>query len=185
MVGQLTFSIQTLAMMVEKGKFLSQSVHNSKRVHEVSASSSQHFKEVKAVMMLQKGKKVDNKVEMSMAKTTQVVYLDSEDSPQKEKEENNSQEYIPKAPFLQRLDKAKKGKTTGNIIEIFRQININIPLLDVFKQVSFYAKFLKDLYNKKRIVHVQKKTFLIENFTFVNMYMFIILILMITNFKCS
>lgn len=38
-------------MMVEKGKFLSQSVPNHKRMHEGSTSLSQPFEEVKAVMI--------------------------------------------------------------------------------------------------------------------------------------
>ena len=41
MVGQLTSSVQTLAMIIEKGKFPSQPVPNSKEVHEASISSPQ------------------------------------------------------------------------------------------------------------------------------------------------
>lgn len=35
-------------------------------------------------------------------------------------------------------------------IKIFRNMVINIPLLDVIKQISKYAKFPKDLYTHKR-----------------------------------
>ncbi|KAK9187629.1 hypothetical protein WN944_019027 [Citrus x changshan-huyou] len=84
-VGQLAFSVQTLAMTVEKGKFPSQPVPNPKGVHEASTSSPQQHGEVKAIMTLQKGKEVDNKVEMP------------------------------------RLAKGKKGKSTGEILEIFKQ----------------------------------------------------------------
>ena len=44
-------------------------------------------------------------------------------------------------------------------MEIFKQVSINIPLLGAIKQVLSYAKFLKDLCNKKRNLHVTKKTF--------------------------
>ena len=52
MVGQLASSVQTLAMAVEKDKFLSQPVPNSKGVHEASINSPQQHGEVKAVMTL-------------------------------------------------------------------------------------------------------------------------------------
>ena len=36
------------------------------------------------------------------------------------------------------------------IFEVFRKVAVNIPLLDVIKQVLKYAKFLKDLCTHKR-----------------------------------
>lgn len=50
-------------------------------------------------MTLQKGKKIDNKVEMLVKKTIQVEPLDSEDSSPKEKDERSPREYILKATF--------------------------------------------------------------------------------------
>ncbi|KAK9190504.1 hypothetical protein WN943_019110 [Citrus x changshan-huyou] len=85
-------------------------------------------------------------------------FLSQPDSPSKKKEETNPREYVPKASFPQRLAKGKKGKSTGEILEIFKQVSVNIPLLDAINQVSSYAKFLKDLCTKKRNIHVQKKT---------------------------
>ncbi|KAH9735065.1 hypothetical protein KPL71_017621 [Citrus sinensis] len=163
MVGQLASSVQTLAMTVEKGKFSSQPVPNPKGVHEASTSSPQQHGEVKAVMTLRKGKEVDNKVEMSVTKENQIVPVNAEDSSPEGKEETNPREYVPKAPFPQRLAKGKKGKSTGEILEIFKQVSVNIPLLNVIKQIPSYAKFLKDLCTKRRNMHVQKKAFLTEN----------------------
>ncbi|KAH9763009.1 hypothetical protein KPL70_001028 [Citrus sinensis] len=163
MVGQLASSVQTLAMTVEKGKFPSQPVPNPKGVHEASTSSPQQHGEVKAIMTLRKGKEIDNKVEMPVTKENQIVPVNVEDSPPEEREEANPREYVPKAPFPQRLAKGKKGKSTGEILEIFKQVSVNIPLLDAIKQVPSYAKFLKDLCTKKRNMHVQKKAFLTEN----------------------
>ena len=108
MVGQLASSVQTLAMTVEKGKFPSQPVPNPKGVHEASTSSPQQHGEVKAVMTLRKGKEVDNKVEMPVTKENQIVPVNVEDSPPEEKEETNPREYVPKAPFPQRLTKGNK-----------------------------------------------------------------------------
>ena len=43
-----------------------------------------------------------------------------------------------------------------------RQVKVNIPLLDMIKQVSTYTKFLKDLCTIKRGLNVNKKAFLTE-----------------------
>ncbi|KAH9705552.1 Endonuclease [Citrus sinensis] len=157
-------------MTVEKGKFPSQPVPNPKGVHEVSTNSPQQYGEVKAVMTLRKRKEVNNKVEMPVTKENQIVLVSVEDSPPEEKEETNPREYIPKAPFPHRLAKGKKGKFIGEILEIFKQVSVNIPLLDVIKQVSSYTKFLKDLCTKKRNIHVQKKAFLTENVSSILQY---------------
>ena len=96
-------------MTVEIGKFPSQPVPNPKGVREASTSSLQQHGEVKAVMTLRKGKEVDNKVEMPVTKENQIVLVNVEDSPPEEKEETNPREYVPKAPFPQRLAKGKNG----------------------------------------------------------------------------
>ena len=100
---------------------------------------------------------------MPVTKENQIVPVNVEDSSSEEKEETNPREYVPKAPFPQRLAKEKKGKSTGEILEIFKQVSVNIPLLDAIKQVSSYAKFLKYFCTKKRNIHVQKNAFLTEN----------------------
>ncbi|RVW91004.1 Retrovirus-related Pol polyprotein from transposon 17.6 [Vitis vinifera] len=46
--------------------------------------------------------------------------------------------------------------------EVLRQVKVNIPLLDMIKQVPTYAKFLKDLCTIKRGLNVNKKAFLTE-----------------------
>ncbi|RVW23115.1 Retrovirus-related Pol polyprotein from transposon opus [Vitis vinifera] len=47
-------------------------------------------------------------------------------------------------------------------LEVLRQVKVNIPLLDMIKQVPTYAKFLKDLCTVKRGLHVTKNAFLTE-----------------------
>lgn len=131
-VGACFFS-SILAMTVEKGKFPSQPVSNPKEVHEASTSLPQQHGEVKVVMTLRKRKEIDNKVEMSVTKTNQIVPVNVEDSLSEEKEETNPREYVPTTPFPQRLAKGKKRKSTGEILEIFKQVSVNIPLFDAIK----------------------------------------------------
>ncbi|RVW73099.1 Retrovirus-related Pol polyprotein from transposon 297 [Vitis vinifera] len=51
---------------------------------------------------------------------------------------------------------------SAEILEVLRQVKVNIPLLDMIKQVPTYAKFLKDLCTIKRGLTVNKKAFLTE-----------------------
>ncbi|RVW66454.1 hypothetical protein CK203_065184 [Vitis vinifera] len=65
-------------------------------------------------------------------------------------------------PFPQALHGKRRINNASEILEVLRQVKVNIPLLDMIKQVSTYAKFLKDLYIIKRGLNVSKKAFLIE-----------------------
>ncbi|KAK9181240.1 hypothetical protein WN944_024377 [Citrus x changshan-huyou] len=68
----------------------------------------------------------------------------------------------PVPPFLQALIKPKKSNRSPEIYEVFKQVKVNIVLLDVITQVLPYAEFLKDLCMVKRKHKVQKKAFLAE-----------------------
>ena len=59
----------------------------------------------------------------------------------------------------------KNPAQVEKIWEMFKQVKVNIPLLDAIDQVPAYAKFLKDLCTKKRSKHVPKKIYLAANIT--------------------
>ncbi|RVW84700.1 Retrovirus-related Pol polyprotein from transposon 17.6 [Vitis vinifera] len=65
-------------------------------------------------------------------------------------------------PFPQALHGKKGIRNASEILEVLRQVKVNIPLLDMIKQVPTYAKFLKDLCTIKRGLTVNKKAFLTE-----------------------
>ncbi|KAM1635051.1 hypothetical protein ACFXTN_011916 [Malus domestica] len=48
-------------------------------------------------------------------------------------------------PFPNRFKQTKKEEAEKDILETFRKVQVNIPLLDAIKQVPRYAKFLKEL----------------------------------------
>ncbi|CAN6725405.1 unnamed protein product [Malus baccata var. baccata] len=55
-------------------------------------------------------------------------------------------------PFPNRFKQTKKEEAEKDILETFRKVQVNIPLLDAIKQVPRYAKFLKELCTtRKRI----------------------------------
>jgi hypothetical protein len=66
----------------------------------------------------------------------------------------------PVLPFLHAMTKQRKANHNSEIFETFKQVRINIPLLDTIKHVPSYAKFLKDLCTVKRKLNVKKKAFL-------------------------
>src|SRR3954463_1991680 len=53
-------------------------------------------------------------------------------------------------PFPGRLRKQNEDKNYKKFLEMFRGLRINIPLADALEQMPKYAKYLKDIINKKR-----------------------------------
>jgi hypothetical protein len=60
------------------------------------------------------------------------------------------------------LKALKKNAQFAKILEVFKQVQINIPFLDTIQQVPSYAKFLKDLATVKRKNNVPKKAFMTD-----------------------
>ena len=63
-------------------------------------------------------------------------------------------------PFPQALRGKKRVSNPIEILEELRQVKVNIPLIDMIKQVPTYAKFLKDLCTVKKELNVNKTAFL-------------------------
>ena len=75
--------------------------------------------------------------------------------------EYSMKHYMP-PPFPQALRSKKKASQQAGILEVLRQVKVNMPLLDIIKQVPAYAKFLKDLCTIKKGLGIEKKAFLTE-----------------------
>ena len=70
---------------------------------------------------------------------------------------------VPSKPqFPNALNKPRKSNHSSEIYEIFKQVKVNIPLLDAIKQVPSYEQFLKDLCTVKRKLKVKKSAFMAE-----------------------
>ena len=65
-------------------------------------------------------------------------------------------------PFPQALRGKKKTSQQASILEVLRQVKVNIPFLDIIKQVPAYAKIFKDLCTIKKGLGIEKKAFLTE-----------------------
>jgi hypothetical protein len=76
--------------------------------------------------------------------------------------EDPPRSFVPKTPYSERLQVPKEGGKFEDILEVFRQIQINIPFLEAIQQIPSYAKFLMDLVTVKRKTNVPKKAFMTE-----------------------
>ena len=114
--------------------------------------------EVKAVVTLRSGRELKTAVP-ELVKSAPVVTEPLQEEPSVAKEEVKIQ--IP-PPFPQAIRKKKNHVNQTEMLEVLREVKVNIPLLDMIKQVPTYAKFLKDLCTVKRSLKVNKKVFLTE-----------------------
>ncbi|CAN6579359.1 unnamed protein product [Malus baccata var. baccata] len=66
-------------------------------------------------------------------------------------------------PFPSRFMQTKKEEAEKDILETFRKVQVNIPLLDAIKQVPRYAKFLKELCTTRKRMSTKKVVKVGEN----------------------
>ncbi|RVW72153.1 hypothetical protein CK203_061806 [Vitis vinifera] len=159
---------------------------NPKGIHEVEAQEgeSSQVREIKVVITLRSDKEVDlptskpehePESEAEKEKREEIKGKwkgnstkkeDHEATVNKEPEMTINQEDMMKKhmtpPFSQALHGKKGINNASENLEVLRQVKVNIPLLDMIKQVPTYAKFLNDLCTIKRGLNVSKKAFLTE-----------------------
>ena len=125
------------------------------------------MREVKAVITFRSGKEVDQPTskpkhdeesvaekekseEIKGKKKGKKIKKDDHDSSVDEEperiviKEDMMKKHMP-PPFFQALHGKKGTNNASENFEVLRQVKVNIPFLDMIKQVPTYAKFLKDL----------------------------------------
>ena len=93
--------------------------------------------EVKVVITLRNGKQVDQPVPKPAEETREEEEVEPTHIFIKEDSMKNS---MP-PPFPQALRGKKKASKQAGILEVLRQVKVNIPLLDMIKQVPTYPNF--------------------------------------------
>jgi hypothetical protein len=127
----------------DKGKLPSQAVNNPKACNSGNSSNQEH---VQAIVTLRSGKRVDNKVVNPEDDAEEEEQKEEEE--QREEEDDNQKEgdaesstvtpvvkeppraLVPKAPYLERLQAPRNRGKLKDILEVFKQVQINIPFLD-------------------------------------------------------
>ena len=175
-ITKLTSSIGNLQQ--EKGKLPSQPIQNPQGQNSVGSSGSSEgtFEHCKAVTTLQSSKVVDKtiptKEPLQESQSESVRDDEVSDKPYVPntndidgEPEKDKATHIPPAPYPHRLRAPKKVNNHSEIYELFKQVKLNIPLLDAIKQIPSYAKFLKDLCTVKRKLAMNKEAFITEQST--------------------
>ncbi|RVW87282.1 Retrovirus-related Pol polyprotein from transposon 17.6 [Vitis vinifera] len=154
-IDNIQYSISRLTNLntvIEKGKFPSQPSQNPKGVHEVETQDELRSKRP----LIKESKSQEEKSGKKSASKSSI-----EEEPRIVIKEDMMKKHMP-PPFPQALHGKKEIKNSSEILEVLRQVKVNIPLLDMIKQVPTYAKFLKDLCTVKRGLQVTKNAFLTE-----------------------
>ncbi|XP_070004700.1 uncharacterized protein [Nicotiana sylvestris] len=98
-------------------------------------------------VVVEQGQDEKGKAKVNEQDAEQVVPLVPQ-NPNREKPASSAQRVIP-APFPQILVKQKKEDQYKKLMEILRQIQLNIPLMDALREMPGYAKMMKDLMSRK------------------------------------
>ncbi|XP_070026244.1 uncharacterized protein [Nicotiana sylvestris] len=94
----------------------------------------------------EKGQDEKGKAKVKEQAAEQVVPLVPQ-NPNREKPASSVQRVIP-APFPQRLVKQRKEDQYKKFMDMLHQIQLNIPLMDVLKEMPGYAKMMKYLMSR-------------------------------------
>ena len=178
-IQNLTSSVQQMMQhMMSMQEESRKSNDNLVKLLAASLEKGNNVRDCNAVTILRSGKQYQNPEPLAQEPTQEEESQDGEDLTHEEAVPNGEEEEddvpiledipprknpIIAAPFPQRLAQPSKGKNNIEIGEIFRKVNINIPLLDAISQIPAYAKYLKDLCTIKRQLNVRKKAFSTEH----------------------
>ena len=121
--------------------------------------------EVKAVITLRSGKEVEQLVPKPAKGGTEENEVEPKENEAEPEKIVIKEDVVKKSTtphFPQALKIKKKAINQAEILEVLRQVKVNIPLLDMIKQVQTYAKILKDICTVKRGLNVDNKAFMNE-----------------------
>ncbi|KAG8655641.1 hypothetical protein MANES_04G051301v8, partial [Manihot esculenta] len=134
---------------------------NSETQGKLPAQTETNPRQNVSAITLRSGKELQN---ASYEQEKQVAQepIDLEASPAHSEEpvaqraDQKIRSHIP-PPFPKRFKRTQKEKEEKEILETFRKVEINIPLLDAVKQIPRYAKFLKELCTNRRKLAEREK----------------------------
>ena len=130
----------------EKGKLPSQPIQNPQGQNSVGISSPSEgtFEHCKAFTTLRSGKVIDKTIQpmepIQESQSEPVGDNEVSDKPHvprtnviEGEPDQDKLTHIPLAPYLHRLRVPRKVNNHSEIYELFKQVKLNIPLLDVIK----------------------------------------------------
>ena len=106
--------------------------------------------EFKAIITLRSGTEVEQPMPKPVEETKKGEELEPEHIFLKEE----SMKHCMPPPFTQALSSKKKASQQAGILEVLRQVKVNIPLLDIHQASPCLCKVSeRSLYNQERVGH--------------------------------
>ncbi|XP_047978644.1 uncharacterized protein LOC125220524 [Salvia hispanica] len=130
---QMSQISQAVGIQYQPGQFPSHTIVNPK-----------DCKDCKAICATIQPERVEKEVDEETAEDTVVK------EEEKQPEPPRLEPYTPKIPFPSRIKKKVVDEKFEKLLDIFRKVNVNIPLVEALQQMPMYAKFLKDVISKKK-----------------------------------
>ena len=160
-------------------KLPSQTIQNPQGQNSVRISSPNDvtFEHFKVVTTLRSGETIDKTIQPK--EFSKDLRRDFQNEPQRDEDvsdkphvsrtdvsdvepEKDKASHVPLAPYPHWLRAPKKLNNHSEIYQLFKQVKVNMPLLDAIKKIPSYAKFLKDLCTVERKLGVNKDAFMTE-----------------------
>ena len=153
-VGQLALSMPNQ----NKGTFPSDTQKNPKDCmavqlrseKEVGNNNKKERKEETDEEQKETGEEGEKSTPEKNTEAKKKIQTEQPEGSSEKKQKEKVPAYTPIVPFPQRLQKAKREEQLSKFLDIFKKIEINLPFLEVINQMPNYAKFLKEILNKKR-----------------------------------
>ncbi|KAK4399223.1 hypothetical protein Sango_1397800 [Sesamum angolense] len=139
--SQMSQLASSISKLESQGKMPSQTVINPKQnASAIVLRSGKELQENRDENSTKRGHAQQRKSEKEVE-----IQQDQDD----ETKEDNPKVLVTRPPFPERFAKSKKDEEAKEILETFRKVEVNIPLLDAIKQIPRYARFLKELCTSK------------------------------------
>ncbi|XP_042067440.1 uncharacterized protein LOC121810774 [Salvia splendens] len=152
---QISQISQTVSTITQPGKFPSNTIINPKDCKAVQLRSGKSYDGPAMPSEDRVTEKGPEEEELVEEVETEIVHITS---PPKE----NVAPTLPtppaaahtppdvRIPYPQRVQRKKTDAQFSRFLDIFRKVQINIPLVEALQQMPSYAKFLKDVVSNKR-----------------------------------
>ena len=111
--------------------------HNDDEAEKIRSKSRRQWKKKNITELTDESEQLKVQTEIS-----------TDDTMQKKTGEVKS--YQPSIPFPRRLKQSKLDDQFAKFLNIFKKPKINIPSVEALTQMPHYAKFMKEIINKKR-----------------------------------
>jgi len=148
-IGQVTSSVGKLEAQMN-GKLPSQALNPIENVSVIMLRNGKELEEKGSKQIeMEKEEKMETELSIKKEHPPPLQIETSTNTPKVTPHSMNSS-FKTISPFPVSSSRLKKEDKEKEILEVFKKVELNIPLLDAIKQIPKYAKFLKELCTTKR-----------------------------------